>query len=154
MSAKEFRILLSLSDQNFQKRVVHILKNVYTVSSAATVKEFSDQIHKADYDLIILDYRFEEQRAEDIYQGVELLHPNAVFVIYTDCDKRSLAKKLWKRRAIDYINHTKDPYRFVQSVNKAMRWTIQKRDTVSLQKTLKNIERLVQDVKTIVSRWK
>ncbi len=154
MAVKEFKILLALSDMRFVNQTVKLLRTYYTVSYCKSLQDFSDQIHKGDFDLIVIDYRFGGMRAEDVYQGIEFLHPNAVFVVYTDKDKKKIAKKLWKRRAIDYINHTREPNRFVQSVNKAVRCAIQKRDTVSLEKTLKKIESLVQEVKTIVKRWK
>lgn len=154
MTEKTFRILLALSDSDFTKRAIKLLQAFYRVDSAGTIKEFSDHIHKGEYDLIIIDYRFGGMKAEDVYQGVEFMHPNAVFIVYTEKEKKNIAKRLWKRRAIDFINHSPSEERFVQSVNKAMRWTIQKRDTLALERTLKNIENLVQDVKTIVKRWK
>ncbi len=154
MTEKGFRILLALSDSAFTKRAVKLLENFYRVDCAGTIKEFSDHIHKGEFDLIVIDYRFGGMKAEDVYQGVEFMHPNAIFIVYTDREKKTIAKRLWKRRAIDFINHTPSEERFVQSINKAMRWTIQKRDTIALERTLKNIENLVQDVKAIVRRWK
>jgi len=154
MTDKAFRILLALSDMAFAKRAIKLLETFYRVDCAYTIKEFSDRIHKGEYDLIVIDYRFGGMKAEDVYQGVEFMHPNAVFIVYTEKEKKKIAKRLWKRRAIDFINHTPSEERFVQSINKAMRWTIQKRDTVALEKTLKNIENMVQQVKAIVRRWK
>lgn len=150
----KFKILLVLSNLRFVKTVRKYLETFYDVSYAVSLEEFTKKVHHGHYDLIIIDYRFSGMKAEDVYQGVEFLHPNAVFIVYTDKEKKNIARKLWKRRAIDYIHHTDDPRRFVQGVNKAMRWTIQKRDTIALEKTLKNIENLVQEVKTIVKRWK
>lgn len=154
MTDKAFRILLALSDTVFAKRAIKLLETFYRVDCAHTIKAFSEHIHKGEYDLIVIDYRFGGMKAEDVYQGVEFMHPNAVFIVYTEKEKKKIAKRLWKRRAIDFINHTPSEERFVQSINKAMRWTIQKRDTVALEKTLKNIENMVQQVKAIVRRWK
>lgn len=154
MTEKAFKILLALSDPAFIKQTSRLLKQFYEVQYATTLKQFSDYVHKGEYDLIVIDYHFGGMKAEDVYQGIEFMHPNAVFIVYTDKEKRSLVKKLWKRRAIDYINHTRQPERFVQSVNKAMRWTVQKRDTIALERTLKNIENMVSEVKSIVRRWK
>lgn len=154
MTDKAFRILLALSDTIFAQRSIKLLETFYQVDYAHTIKAFSDRIHKGEYDLIVIDYRFCGMKAEDVYQGVEFMHPNAVFIVYTEKEKKKIARRLWKRRAIDFINHTSSENRFVQSVNKAMRWTIQKRDTVALEKTLKNIETLMQQVKAIVRRWK
>lgn len=154
MAQKNFKILLALSDARFAKQVSRLLQAFYKVHYTTTLKEFSDEIHRGEFDLIVIDYQFGGMRAEDVYQGIEFMHPNAVFVVYTDRQQKRIARRLWKRRAIDYIVHTHQPQRFVQSVNKAMRWTIQKRDTISLERTLKNIESLIQDVKSIVKRWK
>lgn len=154
MAAPQFKILLALSDAAFAGQVTRLLKAFYIVHVATAIKDFSDEIHRGEFDLIVIDYRFGGMRAEDVYQGIEFMHPNAVFIVYTDRQQRRIAKRLWKRRAIDYIVHTQRPQRFVQSVNKAMRWTVQKRDTVSLERTLKNIESLIEDVKKIVKRWK
>src|SRR3989338_3684452 len=105
MTEKTFRILLALSDPAFSKRAIKLLQAFYRVDSADTIKQFSDHIHKGEYDLIIIDYRFGGMKAEDVYQGVEFMHPNAVFIVYTEKEKKEIAKRLWKRRAIDFINH-------------------------------------------------
>ena len=154
MDEKRFKILLALSQLTFQKRAAEVLGKYYSVQTVKNVKEFSDAVHKGEFDLIIIDYRFSGMKAEDVYQGVEMMHPNAVFVVYTEREKKAITKKLWKRRAIDYINHTNNMRHFVLSVNKVMRWTIQKRDTLQLEKTLRSIESLISEVKVIVKRWK
>jgi len=154
LNIKDFKILIALQDVKFARSVSSMLRKHYTTKSVSTVTQFSDAVHASKLDLIIIDYKFGGMKAEDVYQGVELLHPDAIFVVYTKRDRKTLAKKLWKRRAIDYINYTDDPHHFVESVNKAVRWTIQKRDTLRLEKTINNIEHLMEDVREIVTRWK
>ena len=139
MPKKDFKLLLALSDQRFAKRVAAELKAHYTVMLAKTLKEFSDRIHQADLGLIIIDYQYCGMKAEDVYQGIELLHPNSLFVIYTDKDKQDLAMRLWKRRAMDYIFHTNDAFAFAEEVHKCVRWIIQKAEAMALGKRIDDL---------------
>jgi len=97
MTDKAFRILLALSDMAFAKRAIKLLETFYRVDCAYTIKEFSDRIHKGEYDLIVIDYRFGGMKAEDVYQGVEFMHPNAVFIVYTEKEKKKIKKVLQER---------------------------------------------------------
>lgn len=153
MSMKDFKILLALSDHKFAKRVMRLLQTFFTVSIATSIRDLSSQIHKENPGLVIVDYSFSGMRADEIYRGIEFLHPNVTFVVYTSREKKLLAKKLWKRRAMDYITHTADEIAFVQNVNKIVRWTIQRNDTIALERTIEKIEKAIQDVRKIVKNW-
>jgi len=154
MYAKNFRILLALQDKKFITKVTRLLKKHYIMDHTTTIEDLSHKIHKKDFDLIILDYRFNKMRAEDVYQGIELLHPKAIFVVYTKKDNRTNVKNLWKRRALDYINYTDEPREFLNNVHKVVRWGIQKSDTIKLEKAMQAIEGSIEEVRKIIRRWK
>jgi len=150
---KDFKILLAISDVKFAKKVMRLLEVYFTVILATSIRELSAQIHKENPGLVVVDYSFGGMRADEIYHGIEFLHPNVTFVVYTAREKKLLAKKLWKRRAMDYITHTDDEVAFVQNINKIVRWTIQRNDTIALERTIEKIEKAIQEVRKIVKNW-
>jgi len=127
MARKDFRILIALPDSAFTKAVVTELRKFYSVQKAKDINHFSNKIHKTEFDLIIVDYKLSNMKPEDVTQGAELFHPNAVFIVYTEQGKEKLAMRTWKRRAFDYILYTDDVYNFTEEVHKSARWTLQKR---------------------------
>jgi len=141
---KEFRILIAITDQRFAQKVTTQLRTSYTVQRARGIKEFSAKVHRYDFNLIIIDYRFCGMKAEDVYQGVELLHPHAIFIVYTEKDKKDLAMKTWKRRAMDYIIYTKDVYSFVEEVNKCVRWILQKAEATLFGKRIDDLAEAIK----------
>jgi DNA-binding NtrC family response regulator len=149
MAKKDFRILVAVSNPSFSRKVVNELRKTYTVHMAKNIRDFSHKIHKKDFDLIIIDYRFSGMRAEDVYQGIMLLHPNALFVVYTAKDKKELAMRLWKRRALDYITATKDVFHFAEEVHKCVRWIVEKTDMTQLSK---KIDEMAESIKNISRR--
>ncbi|HNV85687.1 MAG TPA: response regulator [Candidatus Omnitrophota bacterium] len=153
MPMKDFKIVLAISNQPFAKKVIRILNSFYTISLVTSIRDLSSKIHQENPNLIIIDYSFGGMRADEIYRGIEFLHPNVNFIVYTAREKKYLAKKLWKRRAMDYLNYTDDPVLFVQNVNKTVRWTIQRNETVALEKTVDKIEKAILDVKKTIKNW-
>ena len=152
MPKREFKILLAITDQNFATRVAKALRQTYSVQQAKDIKDLSAKVHKYDFSLIIIDYRFSGMKAEDVYQGVELLHPNALFVIYTQKDKRDLAMKVWKRRALDYIVYTRDIYSFAEEVNKCVRWILQKTEATYLGKRIDDLADSIKNLSRRIDR--
>lgn len=146
MARKEFKILVAISDVLFAKKALPLLRKTYTAHVARDIQEFSAKIHKYDFDLIIIDTHFSGLKAEEVYQGINLLHPNSVFVIYTRKDKQALAMRVWKRRAIDYIVYTKEAYTFMEEINKSVRWAIQKREVTHLGKTIESAAKSIQEL--------
>ncbi len=152
MAKKDFRILIAISERAFAEKVLKELRKTYTVHLAKDLKEFSAKVHKLDLDLVVIDYRFSGVKAEDIYHGIEVLHPNAVFVIYAEKDRRDLAVRLWKRRAFDYIVHTRDVYSFIEEINKCVRWAIQKAQVESLRKKMDALAETVRELSRKIQR--
>jgi len=150
---KDFKIVLAISNQKFAKKVLKILNSFYTANLVTSIRELSAKIHQENPNLIIIDYSFGGMRADEIYRGIEFLHPNVNFIVYTAQEKKYLAKKLWKRRAMDYLNYTDNPINFVQNVNKTVRWTIQRNETIALEKTVDKIERAILEVKKAIKNW-
>ena len=146
MAKKEFKILLALNKQDFAKKVLYQLRKTYTIHLARTLKQFSHQVHKYEFDLVIIDYQFCGMKAEDVYQGIEMLHPNALFVIYTQRHKKDLAMKVWKRRALDYISYTSDIYSFCEEVNKCVRWLIQRTEVTTLGKKIDDLAHSITEI--------
>jgi len=153
MPMKDFKIVLAISNQKFAKKVLKILNSFYTANLVTSIRELSAKIHQENPNLIIIDYSFGGMRADEIYRGIEFLHPNVNFIVYTAQEKKYLAKKLWKRRAMDYLNYTDNPINFVQNVNKTVRWTIQRNETIALEKTVDKIERAILEVKKAIKNW-
>ena len=150
---KDFKIVLAISNQKFARKVLKILDSFYTANLVTSIRELSAKIHQENPNLIIIDYSFGGMRADEIYRGIEFLHPNVNFIVYTAQEKKYLAKKLWKRRAMDYLNYTDNPINFVQNVNKTVRWTIQRNETIALEKTVDKIERAILEVKKAIKNW-
>lgn len=146
MPKKDFRILIAISERGFADKVLTELRKTYTAHSAKDLRSFSTLVHKRDFDLVVIDYRFCGMKAEDVYQGIEVLHPHAIFIVYTQRDKRDLAMKLWKRRAFDYITYTHDAQGFVQEINKCVRWTIQKAHVDVLRKKIDDLAETIRDL--------
>ena len=146
MSKKDFRILIAISDQKFAQKVLKDLKKSYTISLSKDLKQFSKSVHEREFDLIVIDYRFCGMKAEDLYHSITLFHPHAVFIVYTQKDKKELAIKTWKRRAFDYITHTRDAYGFVEEIHKCVRWTIQKGQVSQLQKQMSDLAETIKEL--------
>ncbi|MBI4549902.1 MAG: response regulator [Candidatus Omnitrophica bacterium] len=146
MSRKEFKILIAISDTVFAEKVVRTLSKTYTIYLAKDLKDLSAKVHQVNCDLVVIDYHFCGMKAEDIYQGMELLHPNSLFIVYTQKDKKDLAMKLWKRRAFDYITYTRDTFSFVEEVHKCVRWTIQKTQVRDLRKKMDQLSEMIREL--------
>jgi DNA-binding NtrC family response regulator len=136
VSKKSGKILLALSDRNFLSRVVKILKSSYTIYPSMELRDFSEKVHSHNPDVIVVDYHFAGMKAEDLYQGIEFLHPNAVFVIYARRATLNLAKSIWKRRAMDYIYYTSNVLDFMADVHKVVRYVVEKKERLRLQSEL------------------
>ncbi len=54
--------------------------------------------------------------------------------------------KTWKRRAFDYITHTRDTYGFVEEIHKCVRWTIQKSQVGILQKQMDELAETIKEL--------
>jgi len=139
-------MLIAISDLLFAQRVLKDLKKSYTVFLAKDLKQFSKSVHDREFDLIVIDYRFCGMKADDLYHSITLFHPHAVFIVYTQKDKKELAMKTWKRRAFDYITHTRDAYGFMEEIHKCVRWTIQKAQVGTLQKQMGDLAETIKEL--------
>ncbi len=144
---KDVKILIGLSDRRFLKAVVQILGRVYTVQSGFRIRDFAKKVHSFTPDLVIIDYQFSGMKATDLYQGIEFMHPNCVFVVRAESERLKIARLLWKRRAMDYIRKSPRVFDFVQDVNKVVRYIIERKENEEHILQIKALKKSISELK-------
>lgn len=141
--SKDYRILLALNNRSLTRGLVTRLGKVYSVSSVHTISDYSKHIHQSKYSLVILDAHFAGLSAEDVYQGTMLMHPQAAFVIYLKDINEELVKRIWKRRAFDYLIHTPNVYSLSEEVHKYVRWVAEKNQIDRLMRKVSGLKEMM-----------
>lgn len=146
MARKDFKLLVACENQKFQARVIRGLKDIYTVAGARSTRDLARKLRGTDYDLVIADQRFGGLGARELHQTIVRYTPHAVFVVYSQAERKSVAWTLHRRRAMDYILYTRRLEEFLERVHKVTRWTILQCEVLKLSE---KITRLADRIKAL-----
>ncbi len=149
MAKKDFKLLLAFENRKFQTRIIQKLRAVYTVSGVKSLKDLTEKLRRIEPSLVIVDQRFGNREAGELQEQIIRFCPHIVFVVYSHAERRSVAKRLRKYRAIDYIIYNSRILDFTEKVHKAVRWTILQNE-VKLLST--KVNRIAESIKVISKR--
>jgi len=121
---KDIHIFIGNSDPLFSADVAARLLDTYTVSTATNGNDIVNGVLELQPDIAILDFTIPEI---DVLQWCEKLsddYPQILTVIYVRLEHIELAKKKWRKRALDYIIGPLGVEEFFEDVNKVVRYLL------------------------------
>ncbi len=129
---KDLHIFIGNSDAAFNARVSDRLVDTFTVSAASNGNDIVNSILELQPDIAILDFKIPEI---DVLKWCEKLSddfPQITTVIYVTIEDIALAKKKWRKRALDYIVGPLGTEEFLEDVNKVVRYLLVERSREEL----------------------
>ncbi|MBU1864037.1 MAG: response regulator [Candidatus Omnitrophica bacterium] len=151
---KDVKILIGMEDSEQKKEIVDILSETFTVHAVSDSEEAYQEIHKFDPDLVILDYSLSKINPIDLHDGIAFIHSYISMVICATEENLEVARRVWSRRAIDFIIKPFETGSFIQDVNKIMRNLINKREVDALSKQVKQLEEAIKKIRTEMDKKK
>jgi DNA-binding NtrC family response regulator len=136
----DIKILLALTGDAKRVAIVHALSKKFSIETASDAEEAYHAIHKFNPDIAILDYNLSKINPIDVFDGVSLVHHTVYYVICVTNENLEVARRVWKRRAMDFIIKPYDVKRFVQDINKLVRYVFEQRELKYLRKRVKALE--------------
>ena len=129
---KDIRIYLGLTDKRLLDELRSLLEHHYTVLSSSSGNQIINDILDERPDIAFLDFAIPEI---DVLKWCERLsddYPDITTVIYVELRQIMLAKKKWRRRALDYIIGPIGAEEFCEEVNKVIRYVLIDRERIQL----------------------
>jgi len=136
----EFKILLGLNKNDPVDEIVEVLSNKFNVKCVSDAEEAYAIIHTFDPDLTILDYSIPKLNPIDLHDGISFVHSHMYLVLCVTAENLEVARRVWNKRAMDYIFKPIQKEHFVQDVNKIVRYIIDRRELEYLQQQIKFLE--------------
>ena len=146
MAKKDFKLLLALDNRNSLRKVRSELDRTYTVKSAVDIKDLSQKLKAANFNLVIIDHDFSGMLTEDLQQKITHYCPNTIYVVYSEEERRRITKQLHKHRAIDFILYSQRLYDFVEKIHKGVRWTVLQMEVTSLGQKITRVAESIKDL--------
>lgn len=146
MAKKEVRLLLACESKKLQANLLRRLRTVYTVTGAKDLRDLSHQLKIREHSLVIVDHTFGGLDVEDLEQKINRFCHNIVFIVYSEAERKAVAKALKRYRAVDYILYTPRLHDMIEKFHKAIRWTLLQNDVTGLSQ---KITRVAESIKTL-----
>ncbi len=143
----KIKIVIGMEDSAQKEEIVEILSQTYSVETASDSEEAYHLIHKFDPDLVILDYSLSKMHPIDLHNGISFIHSYMHLVICVTSDNLEVARRVWHRRAMDFIFKPYHTVCFVQDVNKIVRYILDKRELDKLHRRIKAMEDELKEIK-------
>lgn len=137
----KFRVLLALENEAINEQVHYLLSEHYDVRTAHDADDVYHLIHTFQPWLAVLDYNLTTINPIDLHEGVEFLHPQTKFVICVTTENLEVARRVWCKRAIDYIRKPIDQYRIRDDINKIVRHIIDQHEIRTLETKITAFEK-------------
>jgi PleD family two-component response regulator len=141
------KILIGLDPCPERDEIVAILSSQYDVVTVVDSEEAYEKIHSFDPDLAILDYSLSKVNPIDLHHGIAMVHSYVQVVICATAENLEVAHRVWSRRAMDFIMKPITAERFIQDVNKIIRYIYDKRELKQLRERIKVIEKEIIKIK-------
>jgi len=146
-SEEKLKILIGLEPTPQREEIVSILAEKYSVETVSDSEEAYTRIHSFDPDLAILDYSLSKVNPIDLHDGIAMVHSYVQVVICATAENLEVAHRVWSRRAMDFIMKPVTTDRFIQDVNKIIRYIFDKRELKQLRARIKSIEEDIAKIK-------
>ena len=132
---KDFFIFVGHQNEDYLEKVKTILDKYYTVNVSAKGCDIVNAVLDLQPDLAILDYDISEIDVLKLCEKIDGGYAHINTIIYVVLDKLDIAKKKWKKRAIDYIVGPLEVQEFAEDVHKGVRNILLERER---QKLIRN----------------
>lgn len=143
----KLKILIGLEAGAQRDEIVGILSENYSVATVSDSEEAYERIHSFDPDLAILDYALSKVNPIDLHEGISMIHSYVQVVICANAENLEVAHRVWSRRAMDFIIKPFSTGRFIQDVNKIIRYIYDKRELKQLRDHLRSLEKKIDAIK-------
>ena len=129
---KEFKLFLGNHDRAFTAAVKEVLERSFRVTVGHDGATILNMLLETQPDLAILDFTIPELDVLELCEKLRNDQPHISSVIYVPLEHLLVAKRKWKRRAIDYIAGPLEVSEFCEEVNKVVRYLLlnQERETL------------------------
>jgi PleD family two-component response regulator len=121
---KPYNILLGIEDRDLIEYCKQQLSSYCIVHVAYDAQGVYQIMHEAKIDLAILDYSLPNVNPIELHEGMAFLHPETTIVLCVSPENRAVATRIWHKRAMDYIYKPTEGPRFVDDINKVLRYTV------------------------------
>jgi DNA-binding NtrC family response regulator len=140
IETRDIKILLALTDDAKTIPIVHALSKKFSIETASDAEEAYHVIHKCNPDIAILDYNLSKIHPIDVFNGMSLVHHTVCYIICVTYENLEVARRAWNKRAMDFIVKPYDVKRFIEDVNKLVRYVLEQRELKYLRKRVKALE--------------
>ena len=147
MEPNQFRLVLALDNKETEKQVTQLLTKFYDVKTASDAEEVYHIVHHFHPDLAIMDYSLKNINPIELYEGIEFLHPETTYVLCAYHDNMEVAKRIWNKRAIDFIRKPIDTEHLLDDIYKITRHIIDVRKIETLEVKIKELEAEIRKLK-------
>jgi len=144
---EQLKIIIGLEEGHQKDDIIRILSESYEVMVVDDCEEAYHKIHSFDPDLAILDYSLSKVHPIDLHEGISMVHSYVQVVICATAENLEVARRVWSRRAMDFIVKPITNERFIQDVNKIIRYIIDKRELKQLRLRMKAVEEEIEKLK-------
>jgi len=128
----DFKVFVGLKDAAYTKNIKELLGNFYTVAASSEGNAIINHLLEKQPDLAILDCDISEIDVLKMCEKLSCDYPSINTVIYVTLEKLYMAKRKWRKRALDYIVGPLDEEEFVEDVNKVVRYILMVRNREKL----------------------
>jgi len=118
---KPYKILLAIEDAAVAEDCKNNLGDSCAVTLVSSSEEVYEVLHDVKVDLAVLDYSLSNVNPIELHEGMALLHPNTTVVLCVTRENREVATRIWRKRALDYIQKPFDGILLVDNINKVLR---------------------------------
>ena len=143
----KFKILLGLDKRDPIDKIVKLLSKNFTIKVVNDAEEAYVQIHTFDPDLTILDYSIPKLNPIDLHDGISFVHSHMYLVLCVTSENLEVARRVWNKRAMDYIFKPIQTEHFIQDVYKIVRYIIDRKELDLLRSQIKVLEEKLKNVK-------
>lgn len=129
---KDFRIIIGHKTSAAVDSAVQRLEAVYDIAYYSKGPDILNHVLQDRPDLAILDYSVDEVDVIALCEKLSGDFPDVNTVIAVTIDQLEVAKKKWRKRALDYIIMPLDSKEFVEEINKIVRYVLVEREREKL----------------------
>lgn len=138
---QKFKIVLGFHDWQISAYVAEAAREMYEINIVRTAEEAYAAVHAFTPDLAILDYAMDGINPIEFHEGIEMMHPETMIVICVDEMNLEIAKRIWRRRSMDFIRKPIYHDRIVDDMNKIVRHIIDRRCIQELTEKVRELSR-------------
>jgi DNA-binding NtrC family response regulator len=137
---KRIKILLGLERNTQTVEIAERLGESFDVIVVHDAEEAYQKIHSFDPDIAIFDYGLAKIHPIELHEGISMVHFYIHVVICVNEENLLVARRIWQKRAIDFILKPFDLERFINDVHKIVRHVIDQRTIERLAKKIESLE--------------